>query len=117
MNPPPLPQPSARTCSNCGAAIDGNLAFCPRCGASLSSAKNNGCLVIAAQVFLGFLSLVFGLGGACAVFLGGISLPGMGSTSGATITELAPFLGGGILALTLAGACVWGIIRLGKKRK
>lgn len=117
MNPSPLPQPSARTCPNCGAAIDGKMALCPHCGAALSAPASSGCLVIGAQILLGLLVLTFGLGGACSVLIGGLSLSGPTFGAGGGISEWGPFIGGGLVAMGLAAACVWGILRLGKKHK
>ncbi len=113
MNPPPLPQPAAQTCPNCGAPAPENAALCPQCGAALKNQKSGGCLVVAAQLVLVLLASVFGLGGACFVLIGGFG--GVGSVSSPTFGELAPFIGGGLLGLGLAAACVWGIIRLGKR--
>lgn len=108
MNPPPLPQPSARTCSNCGAAIDEKVALCPHCGAPLSASQGSGCLVVGAQIFLGFLSLAFGLSGACFVLFSGV-IGGGGGDWGAGFT--------GLLVLGFAALCLWGLLRLSKKRK
>lgn len=107
MNPPPLPQPSARTCSNCGAAIDEKVALCPHCGAPLSASQGSGCLVVGAQIFLGFLSLAFGLSGACFVLFSG----GFGGGSDWQFGLI------GLLALGFAALCMWGLLRLGKGRK
>ncbi len=114
MNPPLLPQPAAQTCSHCGAAVGEGVLLCPNCGASLSTAPQNGCLIIGVQLGLGCLALVFALGGACFVFLSGIGVSS--TTSSPTFSEVAPYIGCGLLGVALAAACVWGIIRLGKRR-
>ncbi|PQV64515.1 zinc-ribbon domain-containing protein [Abditibacterium utsteinense] len=111
MNPSPLPQPEARTCPNCGAALSENTTLCPNCGAALGTVKSSGCLMIGAQVFLGCLALVFGLAGACFAILGGTGFVGASSS------EWLPFAGVVIVTIGLAAACVWGIIRLGKRRQ
>jgi hypothetical protein len=108
MNSSPLPQPSAYTCPNCGASIQGHPTLCPNCGASLqaTTSKSSGCLVIGAQIFLGLLSVVLGLSGACFVLFG---------ASGGINTGGGGLLATGLTILAVAGLCIWGIVRLSKR--
>lgn len=112
MNPPPISQPSAQTCPQCGAAINSSPNFCPQCGAALgASHRGGGAWTIVFQVLLGIVAAGIGASGACFVLLGGIGL------SGSSFSDWAPVVGVGIAALGIAGACIWGIIRLEKNRK
>ncbi|RYG65527.1 hypothetical protein EON80_17195 [bacterium] len=110
MNTPPIPQPSAQTCPNCGAAVEGGLTMCPRCGAVLRVASGGAsCITMMVQIVLGCLAMTFGLTGACFVLIGGAG----GGLDSSTLV----FVGGGLFGVVLAGLCIWGIIALSKSRR
>ena len=110
MNPSPLPQPSAQTCPNCGAALPERINFCSQCGAPLSAtAKNNSVWLVLGQIGLAFVALGSGLFGACFVLLGGVSL-----SSGA---ESLIILGIGAVGAIIAALCIRQIIKMGQRKK
>lgn len=116
MNPSNLPQPSAQTCRNCGAAVGEGIARCPNCGeALLASKKGGGCLIIGVQVVLALLAMLFGGVGACFALVGIVGVTA--STSSPTLEELAPYLIFGLLGFAVAAPCVWGIVSLSKRGK
>lgn len=104
----PLPQPSAATCPNCGAAQSASAIYCSECGTPMSAAtpgylSSSSKLII--SLALGFGALMFGAVGGCFVLLGGvdsgnISLPGL-------LLVGVPVL--------LALACLWGIFKVQRK--
>lgn len=113
MNPSPLSQPAAQTCPNCGEAVDSGHSFCPRCGAQLGTAPaGSGCINVIVQLILAGVALVSGLMGACFVLVGGTDAAGGNFfTSGGAMFVLI-----GLAGVALAALCIWGIIKLAKRR-
>ncbi|HEX9998525.1 MAG TPA: zinc ribbon domain-containing protein [Abditibacterium sp.] len=110
MNPPPLAQPSAQTCPQCGAALDSTPNFCPNCGAALGASDHGSAAwTIVLQILLGLGAVGIGAFGACFILVGGIGL------SSSSFSEGAPMIGIGAVALGIAAACIWGIIRLNRR--
>ncbi len=70
------------------------------------------------QLLLGIGAVGFGLSGTCFVLLGGgmAVVPDVGVSS-TNISQWGPVVGGGMVAVGLAAACIWGIIRLNKHPK
>lgn len=69
----PLPQPAPFTCSHCGASLNEQPEFCPRCGAPLTP-QTRPSLSRLAIVGLAFGLLLFGSVGACSAVLTVMSL-------------------------------------------
>lgn len=113
MNPSPLPQPSAQTCPNCGAAADEGINFCPNCGVALSaSARKTSWASTIGQICLAFVALCSGLFGACFALLGVTNI----SSSYGAGSETLFFLGIAGVSLALAVFCVRRMIEMSGRR-
>lgn len=110
MNPP-LPQPAAQTCSQCGSAVDGNSGFCPHCGAALGVKRGVSVWNQLLQVVLALVGLGAGSFGACFVLLGGLGI------AGNTWKDWLPVVGAGAVGIAIAAACIWGIVRINKRSR
>ena len=107
---PPLPPPSGVTCPNCGAGQDAGVAYCSNCGAPLQAATSGGpsqTFKTLATLGLGCGVLFFGSLGGCLALLGAFS---------GNLSAEWPALAFGVAALLLAAACVWGIMRVQRKK-
>lgn len=108
---PPSQPPAGKQCFNCGHTLVGGAAFCPHCGAPLPTQGSGFALVfrIIGCIILGGLTFILGAAGACFMLLGAGDIGGTGS-------ESASF---GLIGLALlggAGACIWGLVVLLKKK-
>lgn len=67
------PEPSVRVCRTCGRSILAEAEFCPHCGARNERAKRSPFAVLLEWLLtaaVAMAALVFGLAGACFLFLG-----------------------------------------------
>jgi uncharacterized paraquat-inducible protein A len=106
----PIPAPEAQTCRACGASIaDARAKYCPRCGAVLQSENRTvSGLKIFGAICLGMIALLFGGAGACFLIITPFALSGGGSDSWIMLAV-------GLVGMTIAAACVFGIVKLVKR--
>lgn len=110
MNPTPLPNPSPYTCRNCGHSLEEWRDYCPNCGAPMR-ARPSSVGGVLGSIFLGCGALAFGASGGCFLLFGAIAR-GEGSTFG----EAGGLFGLGAVLVLFAAACIWGIVRINRRR-
>lgn len=109
MNPSSLP-PDGITCPNCGAAQSASVAFCANCGAPLQAATAGRASQTAktlVSLALGFGAFIFGGLGGCLALIG---------VMGGNFSTDWPFFACGVAAVGLAVGCIWGILRVQKRK-
>lgn len=106
---PPIPSPTARDCSNCGAQIDdAHLQFCSQCGAALRTPARYSWATILGALLLGIVCVPMG---ACSIYAIGDSLiaPDSAGFSGIIIFFSA-------ICLVLAALGIFGMIKMLKRK-
>lgn len=112
-NTPTSTPPENKQCFNCGKDLETHATFCPHCGAPLPTQGSTFLIVLRVMgaVILGIIASLFGTYGACFVLLGIAGGLNQTPSSGLGFGLIGMFL------LGLTALCIWGAIKLGKRRK